>query len=535
MATKRMHYYDGEFLKQDDFTTEQSYHLGMRRLHNQYLHTPGVVYGLEVTAGDNMVTISPGVAVDADGHELILDAPLPVPVASAGDIAIKYKEEETDSSGETGITGNKRVTESTVIAAPADTPRIVLARALAAGSPVPLDSAFAPQRSGPRVDGSLLVGKDLTVAGKLTVQGGEEVISNKITRGNVQLGDDDADTVTVEGKLVTGHSSGRLKIGSPVDISGNMTLTGPVTLPADPALPLQAATRQYVDNRSVAKTGDTMTGVLNLPADGLKVGVTQLVAAGGHVGIGVAAPENSEGWNRVVDLLGAGHARYAVRTAVIDGRVVSHESGWWGSPPGMVLGTKTAHAVSIGTNSATRVTIDPAGRVGIGKTNPAVALDVSGQINSTSLATGSVASSGAITSPMFNVFEVFESRSGPLPFTSSTFTTSGGTLLVFASGTGFSTVGGTIGMSVRVDGVEQGQAKSFTNELSSHKAFSALALVVGGIAAGSHTVTLAPLPGTATDGNDVFNVTILELPWATSFILGTVLTGGLGTITKIGP
>ena len=36
----------------------------------------------------------------------------------------------------------------------------------------------------------------------------------------------------------------------------------------------------------VAKVGDTMTGTLNLPADGLTVGNSQLVASGGKVGIG---------------------------------------------------------------------------------------------------------------------------------------------------------------------------------------------------------------------------------------------------------
>jgi hypothetical protein len=40
----------------------------------------------------------------------------------------------------------------------------------------------------------------------------------------------------------------------------------------------------------VAKTGDTMTGGLNLPANGLMVGANQLVLSGGKVGIGMASP-----------------------------------------------------------------------------------------------------------------------------------------------------------------------------------------------------------------------------------------------------
>ena len=40
----------------------------------------------------------------------------------------------------------------------------------------------------------------------------------------------------------------------------------------------------------VSKAGDTMTGTLNLPANGLVAGINQLVLAGGNVGIGTAAP-----------------------------------------------------------------------------------------------------------------------------------------------------------------------------------------------------------------------------------------------------
>ena len=33
------------------------------------------------------------------------------------------------------------------------------------------------------------------------------------------------------------------------------------------------------------------------------------------------------------------------------------------------------------------------------------------------------------------------------------------------------------------------------------------------VPAGNHTFTLAPWPGTSTDNNDHFNVTVLELPF----------------------
>ncbi len=40
----------------------------------------------------------------------------------------------------------------------------------------------------------------------------------------------------------------------------------------------------------VSKSGDTMTGALTLPANGLAIGTNQLVASGGNVGIGTATP-----------------------------------------------------------------------------------------------------------------------------------------------------------------------------------------------------------------------------------------------------
>lgn len=41
---------------------------------------------------------------------------------------------------------------------------------------------------------------------------------------------------------------------------------------------------------AVAKTGDTMSGTLNLPSNGLTVGTTQLVVSNGNVGIGTGTP-----------------------------------------------------------------------------------------------------------------------------------------------------------------------------------------------------------------------------------------------------
>jgi Chaperone of endosialidase len=94
------------------------------------------------------------------------------------------------------------------------------------------------------------------------------------------------------------------------------------------------------------------------------------IASGGNVGIGTPAPENSEGWGRVLDLLGTGTAKFSVRTNAIDARVLAHEIGWWGAPAGMIVGTKGNHPLSLATNAASRLTILGDGRIGIGTSAP---------------------------------------------------------------------------------------------------------------------------------------------------------------------
>jgi hypothetical protein len=103
----------------------------------------------------------------------------------------------------------------------------------------------------------------------------------------------------------------------------------------------------------------------------------------GHLGVGTAAPENAENWQRVLDVSGAQNAKLSVRTAAVDARVLANEAGWWGSAPGMIVGTRSAHALGLATAGATRLTISSAGRVGIAtdtKQEPKQDLTVNGRV-----------------------------------------------------------------------------------------------------------------------------------------------------------
>src|SRR6266699_759122 len=68
----RVHYYDGQFLRTQDFTDEQAYHVGLRRRHNIANHNWGIVSGLEVVLAEGNFYVQPGMAVDGYGRELIL-------------------------------------------------------------------------------------------------------------------------------------------------------------------------------------------------------------------------------------------------------------------------------------------------------------------------------------------------------------------------------------------------------------------------------------------------------------------------------
>lgn len=139
-----------------------------------------------------------------------------------------------------------------------------------------------------------------------------------------------------------------------------------------------------------------------------------------------------------------------------------------------------------------------------------------GGVNLGQTGTGA-ANSGMIASPMFNVSQPIscQAATSGSPI-SATFSTSGGTVLVLATGTGFVWTGAgmQIGMEIVIDNVSRGFAKCMTNENNSHKSFALNPLVITGLLANnSHTIVLKSWNGTVFDYNDFFSVTILELPF----------------------
>lgn len=68
----RVHYFDKQFLRVDEFRDEQLYQLALRRRHNNTQHTWGIVNGLAIANEEGSVVVQPGMAIDGYGRELLL-------------------------------------------------------------------------------------------------------------------------------------------------------------------------------------------------------------------------------------------------------------------------------------------------------------------------------------------------------------------------------------------------------------------------------------------------------------------------------
>lgn len=123
------------------------------------------------------------------------------------------------------------------------------------------------------------------------------------------------------------------------------------------------AAQSYVP---VNKAGDTMTGALNLPANGLTVGTTQLVVAGGKLGVGVAAPATSAEFSGSIKIADGGETCGATFAGAI--RYNSTNIQYCNGTAWNTLGVAGAGITSINGSTANSHTI----AVGTAGTSPAL-------------------------------------------------------------------------------------------------------------------------------------------------------------------
>lgn len=87
-AFVRPNYFFGRLLTADDYQAEQAYHRRKQQLQNRILFGTGVVAGLRVSIAHGQLTVSPGLAYDCQGHELLLKEAHREPIAQ--DTAVRF-------------------------------------------------------------------------------------------------------------------------------------------------------------------------------------------------------------------------------------------------------------------------------------------------------------------------------------------------------------------------------------------------------------------------------------------------------------
>ncbi len=118
---------------------------------------------------------------------------------------------------------------------------------------------------------------------------------------------------------------------------------------------------------------------------------------------------------------------------------------------------------------------------------------------------------GLAVSGIVKVTNLFVNQAGPLPITRA-FTSSGGTLVVFVSGSlSTSKPALLLVMNIDFDGNRIGTCQEWIN-VSSHISLVPVLLTVPTPPAGNHVIELSVGSGnTASDVNDYYNVTVIEL------------------------
>lgn len=85
---KRIEFVPGQRLTAQDLTDVQDSNRQLRWMHNRSLHGwgIGIGYGITGDTGDTTVTVAPGYAIDCLGRELILTAPVTMPVPAVAGV-----------------------------------------------------------------------------------------------------------------------------------------------------------------------------------------------------------------------------------------------------------------------------------------------------------------------------------------------------------------------------------------------------------------------------------------------------------------
>lgn len=347
VVEKRVRYFDGQFLQDQDFIDEQDYQLDREHRHNRLLHGSGVAEGLAVTsAAANQVTVAPGTALDSDGHQLVLaqattvDLPAETFNNQQGvQLYLGYlasAEDPQTTAGSADFTRWLERPELTALLAGQDfegtSPPVLLATLALDGSGRVAVDAAVRDYAGLRLPGPAADAPVLTSAANGTVElAGSLAVDGSVGVGTVQPGSN---------LHVNVASSGTPVHAMQIDVQSFQTMPN-------------------AQNSAFLQVRDIGAG-----------GTHFLIRGDGMVGVGTGAPAAK------LDVAGGGGTSVDLQ---VNGRLRSNnnDGGLWVAQDRFIGGLDTTK-IGIWNGNAFRLTVLNTGSVGIGTTSPGAALEVAG-------------------------------------------------------------------------------------------------------------------------------------------------------------
>ena len=304
VVEKRVRFFDGQFLQDQDFVDEQKYHLDRTHRHNRQLHGAGIVEGLTVAAdGDGQVAIAAGTAIDDNGRQLVLAQAekhaVDVPADSEGHrLFLIYDEQATDQQAGTGSADDTRWSEQPKVELvlqgenyEGDMPPVLLAELKVDKGIITIDTSGC-QYAGVRLPGPTADAPILRTAS-----------NNRVKLTGALAVTEDVVIGAVDGDGSITASTGELTVKGPTTLQNTLSVGG-TTIAKESLIVGQSDTKGYQDieadgndlivNGQFAAAGIAGSAIFKLgvgyapPAD---QGEGTLVVQG-NVGIGTTGPKD---------------------------------------------------------------------------------------------------------------------------------------------------------------------------------------------------------------------------------------------------
>ncbi len=341
----RVRYYDGEYLKDDEFIDEQRYHIDRRQRHDRLLHVTGVADGMELAVGNSTtLVIRAGTAIDDLGQPILVDADRSIAITAGTTgsllVQIEFREKaDRPANPNDAVASNTRFTQDPLITVSA----VQRAHAIVLGRATITNGVL-----------STVTNEGRTYSGVRLPSAGATFFSLR-ARGDATRTADLNCSLSVTGTV----ESDLLRVRTDATVVGNTTLQGNLTL---------QGTASFA--RTLSVTGNTtLQGALTVQGTSSIMGSAEFrgplnTIPTGNLGIGTETPKGRiHAVGDVVLGLDQNNRKFVVhsRTATNgDYLHITHDdvNGNWEWTHGLVL--------------------DRVGRVGIGTATPVRTLHVNG-------------------------------------------------------------------------------------------------------------------------------------------------------------